>query len=440
MENQQSSPLFGRNIFSDAFEEFNEEQFFADLHHRVQNKSFFHRYRGFKTTILWLSYLFNTASALTASYAVYWLAQKVIGVETVSLMIACLFLFFLEKIKRKSSGEFWQVLFFRRKVAAGWLALSLLCFAVSLASSGFGVKEGTEDLGPSAELLARDSTAQDYRNQIATLQSDNERLEKQRNLQGEIYWPAQQEKKKNKELIAALQLRIIDLDLKLDGHNEELSASHQQDIELTAQTLVWITILMELLFECCIAWIWYYFYRAYVERQKIDPLAPGSPSPTLSTPSLDLDALADAVAKKIPNLTPASPPASQPPNLNGHEVTQSVQTNLPIGFYTQEQRANQEMARQTPDASLSVQTCTDVYRVEVPGHVIIHEYEKGGRVIRTPYTRNQVVARISQYQRDIEAADQQQLSETVKANRLRWLRYWQGRLRELDEKLVAVNL
>ena len=230
MENHQGSRLFGRNIFADAFQQFDEESFFASLHHRVKNKSYFEKYKGFKTTLLWLSYLFNIASALSASYAVYWLTHQLTGFAAVAWIVATVFLFFLEQIKRKSSTEFWQVLFFQRQLATGWLALSLFCLGLSLASSAFGVKEGTEELGPGAELIATDSTAQEYRQQSAKLEADNLKLEQQKNRQGEIYWPAQKEKEKNKAMIADLQSRIIELDQKLEGHNEELSAEYRQDI------------------------------------------------------------------------------------------------------------------------------------------------------------------------------------------------------------------
>lgn len=451
MENHQGSRLFGRNIFADAFQQFDEDSFFASLHHQVKNKSFYEKYKGFKTTLLWLSYLFNLASALTASYAVYWLTHQITGVWVLSWLIAAVFLFFLEKIKRKSSTEFWQVFFFQRQLAAGWLALSLVCLGLSLASSAFGVKEGTEELGPGAELIATDSTAQDYRNQIAKLEGENLRLEQQKNAQGEIYWPAQKEKERNKTMIADLQSRVLALDQKLEGHNEELSEEYQQNIQLTAWTLVYVTIAMELLFELCIAWIWYYYFRSYVERKEVIGLPEEEPphsqrrSPPPSAQrqaagAIDPQVIAQIVAATLEEMqaSPAPPPSS---NGQQEKIINQSSITMPIGYYTEAQRAAQ-MRQQGLSLILeekpSVQTCTEVYREEIDRYTVLHEYTRGGRTYQTPYTENQILARISQYEREIEEAIRRKMGEDILENRRQWLAYWQGKLEELKEKQERV--
>ncbi len=441
MENHQGSRLFGRNIFADAFQQFDEESFFASLHHRVKNKSYFEKYKGFKTTLLWLSYLFNVASALSASYAVYWLTHQLTGFVTVAWIVATVFLFFLEQIKRKSSTEFWQVLFFQRQLATGWLALSLFCLGLSLASSAFGVKEGTEQLGPGAELIATDSTAQEYRQQIARLEADNLKLEQQKNRQGEIYWPAQKEKEKNKAMITEMQSRIIELDKKLEGHNEELSAEYRQDIQLTAWTLVYATIAMELLFELCIAYIWYYYFRSYVERKQVIGL-PEEDSPPLSqpsraaaSPSLDpatLSLIVAATLEQLQHISGQEQSSSPPPPANGRPEDIRNQSH-PIGFYTDAQRAVRRPPY-TEEQKASVQACTDMYKQESDCYTVLHSYTRGGRSYQTPYTENQIHSRISQYEREIEEAVRKEMGEEILANRRRWHGYWQGKLKELRQK------
>ena len=91
-----TSTLFGVNQFSKAFAEFDEEAFFDNLHNQVRNKSYFEKYKGFKTTLLCLSYVFNMASALTASYAVYWFINWITGMAIVGYIVAGVALFFLE--------------------------------------------------------------------------------------------------------------------------------------------------------------------------------------------------------------------------------------------------------------------------------------------------------------------------------------------------------
>ena len=442
MQNQTGSPLFGRNIFDDAFRRFDEQVFFQALHERVRNKPYFEKYSGFKTTLLWLSYLFNFASALTAAYAVFWLSQNLTGLKVISWAVAAVFLFFLEKIKRKSSGEFWQAYFFHRQVASGWLALSLFCLGLSLASSAFGVREGTEDMGPGAELVAIDSTAQGYRERIASLEADNTRLQKQRNAQGEIYWPAQQEKARNKAIIADLQTRILELDKKLEGHNEKLSATYRKDLELTAWTLVCATIAMEILFELCIAWIWYYYYRSYIERR----LATGAQGPVED--KMPPAAPKDTGLSGHPMQETNEPPPYPAPPKNGRMENPTDTTppfKMPIGFYTEAQRMLQrELMGTTPGKKTDppVHACTDLYRGKEgfqDTYTVLHEYQKGGKTRRTPYTRNQVLARIGQYEREVEEARQRNMGLEVIANRSQWLAYWTGKLNELLAKQRAAG-
>jgi hypothetical protein len=134
---------------------------------------------------------------------VYWLTNKITGISAISWLVVIMFLFFLEKIKRKSSSEFWQHLFFRQKFAKGWFGLSMFCLLVSLVSSGFGVKEGTENLSPDTELLFSDSLANEYQGKIALLQTENEEFKKQRNHEGVIYHRTQASIKENKKMISA---------------------------------------------------------------------------------------------------------------------------------------------------------------------------------------------------------------------------------------------
>lgn len=145
--------LLTSNRFTKAFQVFDEETFFQNLHNKVRNKSYFEQYKSFKQLLIWLSYLFNIASAVTASYAIYWLIHRLTGISEVGYLVAILFLFFLEKIKRKSSTEFWQVLFFRQSIATGWLGLSLFCLMLSLVSSSFGVKGRSRKFSPKCRTI-----------------------------------------------------------------------------------------------------------------------------------------------------------------------------------------------------------------------------------------------------------------------------------------------
>lgn len=316
MENQKGSVLLGRNIFAEAFEQFDEEEFFNNLHSQVRNKSYFEKYKGFKTTLLWLSYLFSLISASTACYAVYWLMERVsgtavYGISLVGVAIAVLFLFFFEKLKRKSSSEFWQVFFFNRKLAGGWLILSLCLLTISLLSSAFGTKQGVENLAPDPELLATDSLGMEYRARVAALEKENAELARQKNHEGVIYYHVQSSIKKNKGMIADYSARILELDKKLEGKNEILSAEYAAEIKFTVWTLVWVNIAMDLLFEACIAYIWYYYYRSYVERRATKGIATDTPD-----------------ARQVPSPAPTSPASQQ--NFDASTLLQQINAQLSL--------------------------------------------------------------------------------------------------------------
>ena len=283
---------FGINVFTEAFQEFDEDAFFENLHNKVKNKSYYQKYKGFKTTLVALSYLFNTASALSASYGVYWLTNRITGVAVLGWIVASVFLFFLEKIKRKSSSEFWQVYFFRKEFMIGWFVLSLFCFGISLGSSAFGVKEGTETLAPDPELIANDSTAKWYIAEAKKLDATNEDLRANRDSKsGVTFYNLNPAISANAEAAKEYRQRASELEKKLEGQNEKLTTEYIEEISFTAWTLVWFTVLMELLFEACLCYVWYYLHRSYVERVKTkgieDTLTP-LPSP-IQSDSTDLD-------------------------------------------------------------------------------------------------------------------------------------------------------
>jgi len=428
MEKSTKSSLFGANPFTEAFAEFDETAFFENLHNTVKNKSYFEKYKGFKLTLLLLSYLFNAASALTASYAIYWLVNKLTGVSWAGFIVAIIFLFFLEKIKRKSSTEFWQVWFFRKQIALGWLGLSLFCLAISLFSSGFGVKEGTETLSPTPELLKADSMATYYHNEIARLEQVNTELRANKNKEGTTFYKLYDAINANTATITDYRKREQDLEKQLAGKNDQLTSEYMEEIKLTAWTLVWITLIMELLFESCICYIWYYYYRSYIERNKsqegynvyTNKVHSISNQDTYSPTLSDLQIAIEELRAENESLrTQQTPP---PIHHNGSEV----QNRTPIGFHM----GNMEKA--SPDV------CADVGRVKNDLHTVPHTYTKGSKTVTVHYTMTNIKSRIAQYTRDLAEAERKEMGESVITNRRDWLQYWESKRKELIAKQQGI--
>lgn len=413
MENATKETPFGVNPFSQIFLEFDEEAFFTSLHQQVRNKPYFEKYKGFKITVSCLSYVFNLGSALTASYAVFWLTQWITGFAIVGYLISAIFLFFLEQIKRKSSTELWQTWFFRKELAIGWLCLSLFCFAISLASSSFGVKQGTEELAPDTELLKADSLQRHYEGEIAQLEAKNEDLRNNRNSEGITFYKLADGITANELIIADYRRRTLALEKKTDGKNEQLTSEYQEEVEFTAWTLVGLTLLMELLFEACIAYIWYYKLRSYVEKAK---------------EVKDLQKTYNS-SLKDPQKRSESPPESSPP------PSEAVQLLAEI----QRLQSENESLRTNATDSKSVQNCTKMEAKETERHTVPHTYTKGGRTITTHYTLPQVKARIAQYKRSLEQAEASNASEDTLEHRKHWVNYWEAKAEELKQKTNDLN-
>lgn len=453
MENATKGGLFGGNVFTKAFQEFDEESFFEGLHNQVKNKSYFEKYRGFKVTITILSYVFNLGSALTASYAIFWLTQWLTGYAWAGYTLAAICLYFLESIKRKSSTELWQLWFFRKQIGVGWLLLSLACFGASVASSGFGIKQGTEEQAPDPELIKNDSLLTHYNAEIAKLEAKNEDLRNNRNREGITFYKLADGITANELVIADYRKRALDLETKLDGKNEKLTKAYMAEVQLTAWTLVWITVAMEVLFECCIAYIWYFAFRSYVEKSKVEgeakeeqpSEAPAETPPPSPTPDVDVNALVQQIqtlqgelealrASQTQNMTLDTPE----PILNGTGLKNGDRN--PIGFFTAQQRAMME-----EDVALSLDTggqaWTDVDTAVYPSledkYTIEHTYTKGGQQKTVHYTLRMVNSRIGQYERGVTEAEQKEMAATIVENRKQWLAYWKGKRTDLLQKMQA---
>lgn len=451
MENTTKGGLFGGNVFTQAFQEFDEDAFFEGLHNQVKNKSYFKKYRGFKVTITILSYVFNLGSALTASYAIFWLTQWLTGYAWAGYILASVCLYFLESIKRKSSTELWQLWFFRKQIGVGWLVLSLACFGASVASSGFGIKQGTEEQAPNPELIKNDSLLTHYTAEIAMLEAKNEDLRNNRSKEGITFYKLADGITANELVIADYRKRALNLEKKLDGKNEKLTKAYMAEVQLTAWTLVWITVAMEVLFECCIAYIWYFAFRSYVEKSKVQGEAKEEESndevvdtpPPSPTSDVDIERLMQHIqtlqgeiealrASKIENTTLYTPE----PILNGTEPKNSQRN--PIGFFTPQQRGIME-----EDTVLSLDTdgqvWTDVDTAAYPSledrYTIEHTYKKGGQEKTVHYTLRMVNSRIGQYERGIAEAEEKELSASIMENRKQWLAYWKQKRTDLLQKI-----
>lgn len=432
MEKSNTIP-FGMDIFTNAFQTFDESQFFKMLEEKIRPKSYYQKNKGLKQTLLVLSYLFNIVSALTASYLIYWLTKWLTDTDALAWVIAALFLFFLEKLKRLSSNEFFQVWFFKKKIAAGWLGFSLFIFAISVAGTYFGAEQGTKDLAPVAPIVIQDSL-------LSSLYADKDTLEFQIKQARETRWRGTTTNSSQKTIVlltdqkGKIQQRISEREQMKSSGNAIIEEVHKKEVALTAITLAWISVLMEVLFELCIGYIQYYYYRSYVEHQLFKQQEAESADTTSS-----ILAMVQQLQQQVSTLQNQQGIEIAPNYIqNGKHVHNDTTSTIqrPIGFFTTQQQTATIPNLSSPSKS-HVHPCTqpeksvpniwqDIYTIP---HVV-HERNGKSRVVR--YTLAQVENRINDYTTRVGEAKAKNLDATVLENRLERLAYW----KKLKETLV----
>lgn len=419
MQNSTQKATFERGFFRRAFQEFDEQTFFSNLQNRLQEQPYYRKNRGLKDVLLSLSYALNAISALSASYLIYWLTETLTGFTIVAYAVAGVFLFFLEKLKRKSSNEFFQVYFFdKKRIAVGWLILSLFCFGLSVSSTYFGTEQGAKDVAPKASTLLADATEKEIKQEIEKLETENDKYEGQTTKDGTIYFPLQRSIEQNKIMISSLRNRLIKKQEEREENDKNQKGEYLHKINLTATTLAWILVFLELIFECCIAYVWYYYYRSFIEWKKIKEHQQQN--------SFYLE------EQIFPQNFPPPPPPTQTSD-NRSNIKNEISQKPILGFLRQ---ADREMTRNAiKNEKTSVNDCTGVYRQDL--YTISHVYQKGSDFITVHYTEPQVRARLNQWIRAVEEAEKKNLSKQILDNRQGWVKYWESRLSEIRQKNIT---
>ncbi len=420
--------LLGRNAFNEAFQQFNEESFFHDIEEQVKPKSYFRKYKGFQTTILLLSYLSNVVSALAASYLVFWAVKWITGMEWVAYILTIIFLFFMEQLKRRSSSEVYKTWFFERKIAVGWVTFSLAVLFLSIAANYFGADKGIRDFAPAPPVVEGDSVLTKLYSQLDFIEAQIANARSTR-WKGTTTSESQRTIRELTKQKTPIQAMILEREKNQDTRKTDVEENHQANVEVTATTLSLISALLELLFECCMAYLWYFNFRSFVERRKLiveaEPLQQEGTEQTVESPDTllmlqqlksELEALKQREAK------PHEFPKGDPYPTGGNGAVASVRA--PIGFKTQSQveaeKALQHVAT-TPD------------RFFEDRYTILHYDFNTGEPKR--YTLSRIDGIIKDYENRLSVAIRQEMGERVVKNRRNRLHYWQHRKGELMGKL-----
>lgn len=357
---------------------FNQEDFFDKLEKQISNAnlSYFERYKSFKKTIVALSYLFNVASAFTAAYFVYSLTTWLTSIAFIGWAMAALFLYFLEQLKRRSSREVWFTYWFKGKLPATWLALSVALLLMSVAASYMGTDTGVRNTAPEAPVATGDQKLDDLYAEKHQIEQDIYTAQQTR-WRNTITRDAQATIKELTRQKTPLQKKIDEREKSLGIEKEEVETEHQDKIDWTANVMASIVVLFEIFFEACICFIWYYYFRSYIERkaamanpnQHIETVShqsprllsattsPPLPKRTKPNPDLEEAALvleeqnfheAAEILLKVANATPLKAEHKNKSKVKGNGKKKKKKKTRKIGFFTDKNENRSSAKKQTP--------------------------------------------------------------------------------------------
>ena len=264
----------------DFLDKFKEQDLDSELRELTRDKSYHETHQQYADMAKYASYLFIVVSILTASYAVYWvLLNMLIGTGlpkelayAASIGISLLFLLFVEKMKRSTSNEFWKSFLFKRNFSWGWFAALGLFLAASLSASTFGGSKSSEDaVGSVISTEQYSKTREDYIERRKELANQQALHLTNRNDEGQVQYRSERSAEKITTAITDIDKKILEIDEKLSNKEDMAILDKKMATREAGNIAWWFTLLSELFFECCMAYIWLFKSNVAKERKLLKP-------------------------------------------------------------------------------------------------------------------------------------------------------------------------
>lgn len=229
------------------------------------------------------SYVFNIASVIGLWYAVNVLIGPFLPVPYLSEVITTVLLVLFEITKRRFSDLFWDHWHQTYKPHIMYGAINfVVLFGISLVGSGFGVYFGVTDTSTDAKQIGvnDDPEAIALQDEITDIDRKIEQHSANRNSEGVIFWPSQKaiekleaQRLENKEILKS-KYGVYEV------KNQTILQEWKIRKDFRAYFIIGLTILFELLFECCMSFNSKYDYRLYLRDRHEDGGGAVAPSPT----------------------------------------------------------------------------------------------------------------------------------------------------------------
>lgn len=276
------------------FKAVSEQNRFESLHSRFAERDFITENRFWKFAATVASWLINCISVVGGFFGAYSLFSFFGAGEQISTALAVVLLVLLELARRKAADSIWDKWFKLRKVAAGFVVLNVAILFVSGMAGGWGIYKGVTIHAPQAPTLS-DSVLVKMESELAALRADSETAKKTK-WKGTVTVDAQRMLKNNSRAIANLTEKINDRRERLTGKQDATDNSHKGEIERAALIAVFVFFFLELLFQCCMAFVSYYDWREYILRTQ-----QGQASILATTPPANVAISPDEMRRLIAN-------------------------------------------------------------------------------------------------------------------------------------------
>lgn len=285
------------------------------------------------------SYVFNIASVIGLWYAVNVLIGPFLPVPYLSEIITTVLLVLFEITKRRFSDLFWDHWHQTYKPHIVYGAINfVVLFGISLVGSGFGVYFGVTDTSTDAKQIGvnDDTEAIALQDEIAEIDGKIKMHQENTNPEGVIYWPSQKaiekleaQRLENKEI---LKTKYGVYEVK----NQTILKEWKIRKDFRAYFIIALTILMELLFECCMSFNSKYDYRLYLRDMHEDggPATASSPTPPATVrPMHSVDYWMDRLEEEAKKEDPAGADHSATPVGDGPTAPQRGASDDNTGSY-----------------------------------------------------------------------------------------------------------
>lgn len=477
-----------RNPFKGAERGNDEQRLHENLSREFTPLPYHHRNRLPYTFSLIASWFASVLSAVTEYSIVFAFLFGMIGKiqfgNEISIALTVLFLTGFELAHRHFTSayfkEFWQDGGAHQSDNNANLAVMLVFAVASLALSlpgGFDLMRLVKQKPEKTEVT--ETQAQDVAGILSPIVTDAKSRIKEYKTSAE--WRgrlADKDRREYRRLTRMAEARedsLITAVLSVPEQNEkrkrEAEEAYRAELERwqgetkgDGTVLAFLSVITSLLMYFC---LWYcYKYKKktheYLVSRFSTPAMPAHPSPAPSpvngnaSAAYDPNMIASVVMATLQQMQPQQQGKENVPSptpLSNHYQEQPKKP-LPIGYYNDAQLAallGESWRVETPvqtctepqhqsgimpgSSTFSVQVCTEE-ETHTDLYTILHRYEKGSKIHFTPYTENQILARIAQYEREANEAQSKQLGQEVIENRLVWLAYW----REMLAKLIAKQI